>query len=203
MEHHQLSRQEQGKLAEELVSGLHSEPPQQLIDVIEDHTRREYRQVVRDSSISIELTEITGYEWKDRLSIPNHLSWRPDLIYRSEWVLSSQPSEFPESTFWRQPLPHFSLSASSIQSWDRHRRKPWLRCRFWVYYPVEVKSGKKPTLTAQQEETLPEVVEEVAFVHPVIATVDVADLPVEYSLSVTMYEDSDWSCGNSRYPSNE
>ncbi len=66
-----------------------------------------------------------------------------------------------------------------------------------------MKSGRKPTLTSQQKAAFHEVVREVHYAHPVTATVDMVDLPQEYSLSVTMYEGSDWGDGTSRYPTDD
>jgi hypothetical protein len=40
-----------------------------------------------------------------------------------------------------------------------------------------VKSGVKKTLTKQQSAAIPRVAENVDYVHPVIASVDIADLP--------------------------
>ncbi|MEF8893344.1 hypothetical protein [Halodesulfurarchaeum sp.] len=185
MGHHRLIRQKRGKLAERLVKGLHGEPAAELIGVIEEHTNDEYRELVRDSSVSVELTEISGYEWKDDLSIPDSVSWRPDLIYMSEWAITAKPPEIPQPSFWQLKLPPHFLWAFFRDRHFRDRREPRIGCRFWVYYPVEVKSGSKPTLTVQQKAALPEIFENVSYVYPVLATVDISGLPEECEVETT------------------
>ena len=202
MKNHELTRQEKGKLAELIVGGLHRDPEEQVVAVIKSHVQDEYGDLVGDGNVSIVATDISGYEWKDQLRVPfpATISWRPDIIFRARWRRFIPQSMLEEDSFWKQSPP-FSLSSHIVRSPARKRREESLECIFGVYYPLEVKSGKKLTLTAQQSEALPQVDRDVEYVHPVMATIDISDLPGAYSLEVTMFDSSDWKDGDSRYPS--
>jgi len=64
-----------------------------------------------------------------------------------------------------------------------------------VYYPVEVKSGAKKTLTEQQARAIPRVAETVDCVHPIILKIDIGDLPESYAMDAEMFSKTNGSGG--------
>lgn len=98
-------------------------------------------------------------------------------------------------------MPPVSLWVPGLESPTRDRPLQRCNCRFRVYYPIEVKSGAKKTLTEQQSAAIPRVAENVDYVHPVIASVDIDDLPKEYQIEVDTFTDSAWAASDSRYRS--
>jgi len=65
-----------------------------------------------------------------------------------------------------------------------------------IYYPVEVKSGAKKTLTEQQSRAIPRVAETVDCVHPIILRIDIGDLPESYAMEAEMFSGADGSGGD-------
>lgn len=203
MEQITLNRQEQGKLAEQLVRGLHDTPPQAVHDTITNHAQCEYDDLIGDSDVGCDSTGINPYRWTDvsRVPIPEDVRWRPDVILSAGWGHRYGTEEIPDWTFWEQDLPPFSLTVPRRPAIGHRPNETILSCRYRVYYPIEVKSGKKKTLTTQQATAIPRIAEEVDYVHPIIATVDTAELPERYSIDVEIFRSSDWNNSDSRYRS--
>ena len=196
-----LNRQEQGKLAEQLVRGLHSAPHDDLKETIISHAQDFYADLIDNWSPACKLTNISGYRWKDllRVPIPEDVSWRPDIIMQATWRCQYTSETIPDSNYWKRDLPPFSLWVPAVASFSHGRRTPQLSCLFRAYYPIEVKSGAKKTLTDSQATAIPRVAKEVPYVHPVIVEVDLTDLPSEYQINVEMFSSSDWDANSSRY----
>ena len=198
-----LNRHEQGKLAEQLVRGLHSAPHDDLEETIISHAQEFYADLIDNWSPVCKLTDINGYRWKEllRVLIPEDVSWRPDIIMMATWRRQYNSETIPDSDYWKGDLPPFSLKVPAVASSFHGRRKPVLSCLFRAYYPIEVKSGEKKTLTDSQATAIPRVAKEVPHVHPVIVEVDLTDLPSEYQINVDMFSSSDWDANCSRYKS--
>jgi hypothetical protein len=131
--------------------------------------------------------------------IPDGISWRPDIIIEANWKRQYRSHEVPGQAFRDGEVPPFSLWVPRRPYRDRQVRR-W-NCRLRVYYPIEVKSGVKKTLTEQQSAAIPRVAENVDYVHPVIASVDIDDLPKEYQIEVDTFTDSAWAASDSPYRS--
>lgn len=200
MNSYTLNRQEQGKLAEQFVRGLHSDPNDDLEETIISHAEGFYSDLI-DWSSFCEFTGISGYRWKSllRVPIPADVSWRPDIIMQATWRRQYTSETIRDSDYWKSDLPPFTLRVPPVASIARGKRKPIINCRFRAYYPIEVKSGEKKTLTDSQATAIPHVAEEVDHVHPIIVEVDLSDLPSEYNMSVDMLSSSDWDATSSRY----
>lgn len=203
MEQITLNRQEQGKLAEQLVKGLHDTLPQVVQDTIKNHAQREYDGLIGDLSIRCDSTGINPYRWTDvsRVPIPEDVSWRPGLILHAGWCHRYRNQEIPNWSYWEQDTPPFSLTVPRRPSIGRPPNETIINCHYRVYYPVEVKSGEKKTLTSQQATAIPRIANEVDYVHPIFATVDTTELPESYSIDVEIFRSSDWNNNNSRYRS--
>lgn len=144
MNSYTLNRQEQGKLAGQLVRGLHSAPNDDLEETIISHAQDFYADLI-DWDPICELTDISGYRWKDllRVRIPEDVSWRPDIIMQATWRCQYTSETIPDSDYWKRDLPPFSLLVPAVASYFHGRRKPILSCRFRAYYPIEVKSVRR------------------------------------------------------------
>lgn len=199
MDQHTLTRQERGKLAEKLVRGLHSDLAEPVVETIKAHTERHYADLIGSWSISCHLSNINNYRWTNLLRVPtpDDISWRPDIIVEARWKRQYRGHELPAQSFWDGELPPFSLRLPRQGYRDRTVER-W-NCLFRVYYPIEVKSGAKKTLTEQQSAAIPRVAENVDYVHPVIASVDIDDLPKQYLIEVDTFADSAWATSDSRY----
>jgi hypothetical protein len=196
MEQHPLTRQERGKLAEQLVRGLHTDLAEPVLETIIAHTEQHYADLIDTWPIGCYVCEINEYHWTDllRVPIPDDISWRPDIIVEARWKRQFRSQELLGQAFWGGEVPPFSLWVSRPK-----RRNQCYNCRFRVYYPIEVKSGAKKTLTEQQSASIPRVAENVDYVHPVIAGVDIDDLPKQYKIEVDAFKDSAWAASDSRY----
>lgn len=202
MDRYNLNRQEKGKVAELLAKGLHKDPQEQVPETITSHADTEYSNLIGDWSIVCGPTDINPYQWTDevRAPIPEDLSWRPDIIMQATWRRRFELNEIPDPEYWRGDLPPFSLKTSLVSRINPTRRERYLDCYFRVYYPIEVKSGEKRTLTSQQATAISRVSEEVDYVHPLIAELEIAGLPEQYGIDVQLFASSDWADSDSRYP---
>lgn len=203
METHTLTRQERGKLAESIASGLHRDPHDEITEAVRAHAKERYHGLIDDGRVSIRPAEVNSYRWVDLLpvSVPEDIGWRPDFFLKALIVRSFVEKSPSRADFWDQDLPPVNCRIRRIRKpFDIEER---LVCAFTVYYPIEVKSGSKKTLTGQQAKTIPRVVDHVDHVHPFIVAVDIKGLPEKYGLEVEEFSTSDWSdSGNSsRYRS--
>jgi len=203
MEQHALSRQERGKLAEQLVRGLYSDLAEPVVETINAHTEQHYADLIGTWPIRYHVSEINEYRWTDllRVPMPDDISWRPDIIVEARWKRQYRSHELPGQAFWDGELPPYSLWVPRLEYRKRDRQAQRCNCRFRVYYPIEVKSGAKKTLTEQQSAAIPRVAKNVDYVHPVIASVDIDDLPKRYLIEVDTFTDSAWAESGSRYRS--
>jgi hypothetical protein len=201
MEQHTLTRQERGKLAEHLVRGLHTELGEPVMETLNAHTEQHYADWIGTCHLRYYVSEINEYRWTDllRVPIPDDISWRPDIIIEVRWKRQYRSHEVPGQSFWDRELPPYSIWVPRLAYRDRPVQH-W-NCLFRVYYPIEVKSGAKKTLTEQQSAAIPRVAENVDYVHPVIASVDIDDLPKQYLIEVDTFTDSAWAGSDSRYRS--
>jgi hypothetical protein len=179
MERYELGRQDRGRLAEVLAAGLHKHPPECLETLVEEHTRECYRSLIR-TRVRVSKADITRYRWTDELPVPvpDDISWRPDFFLTTEWGVESRRDEVAEE---HHPL----------LDWVEERPEALLS----IYYPVEVKSGNKKTLTAQQSTAIPRVSETVDCVHPIILRIDIGDLPESYAMDAELFSETDESGG--------
>jgi len=175
MQRYELGRQDRGRLAETLAAGLHKHPPECLETLVEEHTRECYRSLIR-TRVRVSMADITRYCWTDELPVPvpDDISWRPDFFLKSEWGVEFRRDEVAEE--------HYALL-----DWVAERSEHSLS----VYYPVEVKSGEKKTLTEQQSDAIPRVAERVDCVHPIILRIDIEDLPESYAMDAEMFSGTD------------
>lgn len=130
-----------------------------------------------------------------RVSVPDDIGWRPDFFLEARWRRRFAREQAPDVEFWQSNLPPIRLKIRGSRRRSPDAVKQALQCRFTVYYPVEVKSGRKKTLTANQAAVIPRVVDEITHVHPIIASVDTQDLPDSYAIDVEKFSESGWSDG--------
>ena len=175
MERYELGRQDRGRLAETLAAGLHKHPPESLETLVEEHTRERYRTLIR-ARVRVSMADITRYGWAEEVlvPVPDDISWRPDFVLRSEFRVEHRRTEVLED--------HYPLL-----DWVEERADHTLS----IYYPVEVKSGAKMTLTEQQSRAIPRVAETVDCVHPIILKIDIEDLPESYAMEAELFSETD------------
>ena len=69
MDRYELGRQDRGRLAEVLASGLHKHPLEPLETLVEGHTREYYRSLIR-TRIKISIAESRGIAGRTRSRSP-------------------------------------------------------------------------------------------------------------------------------------
>lgn len=182
-----LSRRDRGRLAEAIVEGLYRDPCDEVLAVVREHVNQRYPAAGDAMSLQIQLANVNTHKWMDVIppNFPPDIGWRPDCVLSAKWWLDFRRDEPRDDMFWEQnPSP---------RNFEWHGlREPRLRCTFTVYYPIEVKSGSKKTLTENQALAIPEVVKHVDHVHPLIAEVELNELPNAYSILVEEFSTSDW-----------
>ena len=203
METHTLTRQERGKLAQSIARGLHRAPLDEVTDAVRAHAKERYPDLIGDGGVSVRPAEVNSYRWTDLvpMSVPGDIGWRPDFFLKVLVVRRFVERSPRKADFWEQDMPPVKYRVRRIRKgFDFEKR---LVCTFTVYYPIEVKSGRKKTLTEQQAKAIPQVVDHVDHVHPFIASVDIDDLPRSYDIEVEEFATSDWSDSgkSSRYRS--
>jgi len=205
MDQFSLSRQEKGRLADLIAQGLFDDVHESVKATVKEHVHERYDDLLEEASVRVRTADIDSYRWFDdmSLSVPGDVGWRPDFFVKCQWSRKFSKDEPPEKTFWDQNLPPIDCRLRLGRLRLHGRRREILRCTFTVYYPVEVKSGTKKTLTDQQAIAIPAVVNAVDHVHPIIVSIDIDDLPASYSMEVAEFATSEWSSegGPSRYQS--
>jgi len=203
MERITLNRQEKGKLAELVARGLHRGPHELVEELVEEHVQERYRDLMSDRPVRITNADINSYRWFDvvPVSVPGDVGWRPDFSLKAEWKQQFGKHDLFEEWIRERNAPPVKLRTKRPR-WRNGRFERTLVATFSVYYPVEVKSGDKKTLTDQQASAIPDVVNHVDHVHPLIATVETDELPHSYSMDIEEFSTSEWNRGgSSRYRS--
>jgi len=187
----ELTRRDQGNLAESLVVGLNEDPPEFLNQYVSHHAETHYSEYIGDRSVRVHLSDLNEYTWtqSEEVDVTPDLSWRPDLIAEARMNLHRGDRE------WK-------LAATRLDN-PNAEDPPVVDSEKWglmlrVLYPMEVKSGEKVTLTEQQAEAIPEVAENSRHVHPLVAEVDITDLPESFDVKIRDFNNSSFSDG-SRY----
>lgn len=188
-----LNRKDKGALAERLVEGLYSNVSDAIENIVRDHLQIKYK--LDDSDFFIHVALADDLRRQNLSSLPGiefpettiEGSWRPDFVVRASWQIdSSEKSSINEIESSLPPHEIIHVYRGSL-------------IKFSVYYPIEVKSGRKLTLTENQMNVIPFIDQEVDHVHPLIAQVDIRELPDQYYLKVEPFSESKWADGDSRY----
>ena len=187
----ELDRRDRGNLAESLVAGLNEDPPDFLSQYVAGHAEETYSEYVGDRSVKVRLSDLNEYTWmqSEEVDVDPDLSWRPDLIAEAWMNLHRRDRE------WKLAATRLDNPGSADPPvFDSEKWGLMLR----VFYPVEVKTGEKVTLTEQQAEAIPEVAENSRHVYPLVAEVDISDLPDGFDVVIRDFSDSSFTSG-SRY----
>lgn len=182
-----LSRRDRGRLAEAIAHGLYERPADEIVAVVKEHARERYPGLVTRASIKVVESAVNSYRWTDEHPhmFPPDIGWRPDVVLVARLRLKLWAGDTPGPSFWRRSLPPWSYR-------DVGYREVMPEYSFHVYYPVEVKSGDKQTLTEQQAEAIPAIVEHVDHVHPLIVAIELDGLPGQYAIEVSEFSTSAW-----------
>jgi len=187
----ELTRRDQGNLAEVLVAGLNEDLPSFVEKYISSDAENRYPEYTSDRSVDVYQSDLNEYTWTEaeRVDVDPNLSWRPDVIAKAKIIFHSGD----------RGLEVAATRLTDLEVPD----PPVFKSRKWgyvfeVFYPIEVKSGEKVTLTEQQAEAIPEVAENSPHVHPLVAEVDISELPDSFEVVIRNFEDSSFS-GESRY----
>lgn len=193
MTYHSLGRKEKGRIAELIARGLYRDPHDLVKETVEEHVHDRYHDLLGDSTVRITRTDINSYRWSDLIpvSVPGGIGWRPDFFVKAEWYRRFSKYVPAQEGFWEADLPPVEFQIRRKHR-IHNRFGEFLRCRFTVYYPVEVKSGDKKTLTEQQASAIPDIANHVDHVHPIIVTVEIDNLPDGYSINVEEFATSRW-----------
>jgi hypothetical protein len=124
----------------------------------------------------------------EEIDIESNMSWRPDLIAKASWSITMND---PNLEIIKQRLDSSDAEALPLVDEGEYY------LMFRVQYPIEIKSGKKITLTEQQATMIPRIVKECDCVHPLLAEVDISNLPRDYEVKIQTF--SDLSLEGGRY----
>lgn len=187
-----FSRRDKGRLAEAIVRGLYRDPCEEVLALIREHVNERYPAAGDAMPVRIQPANVNSYKWMNVIppDFPPDIGWRPDCILSAEWWLDLRRDDPRDDKFWEQNPPPRNFEWHGL-------RDPRIRCTFTVYYPIEVKSGGKKTLTKSQARAIPAVVEHVDHVHPLIAEVELEELPDTYYISVEEFSTLDWGPSDS------
>jgi hypothetical protein len=182
-----LDRRDRGRVAEAIVYGLYEEPCKEVQRVIREDLNDRYPSAREAREIKIQEADVNTYTWYDEIPprLPEAISWRADCVLTAEWLRWIDPEDVTDCDRWE-------LKPASENHMKVGGELAQVKYAFRVYYPIEVKSGKK-TLTANQADDIPEIVEHVDDVHPLIANVDLNSLPDAYEISIDVIRTPDWS----------
>jgi hypothetical protein len=186
----ELTRRNRGNLAEALLNGLNDHLPDFLQEYISDCTENQYAEYVGKRPVRVSESDLNPYNWmeSEEIDIESNMSWRPDLIAKASWSITMND---PNLEIIKERLDDSDAEASPLVDGGEYY------LLFRVHYPIEIKSGDKITLTEQQATVIPRIVKECDYIHPLLAEVDISNLPREYEVNVQTF--SDFSFDGGRY----
>jgi hypothetical protein len=185
-----LTRRNRGNLAEALLNGLNDHLPDFLQEYISDCTENQYAEYVGKRPVRVSESDLNPYNWmeSEKISIESNIAWRPDLIAEASWSITMND---PNLEIIKERLDGSDVEAPPLVDGGEYY------LLFRVQYPIEIKSGKKITFTEQQAAVIPKIVKECDYVHPLLAEVDISNLPREYEVNIQTF--SDFSFDGGRY----
>lgn len=113
MEEIELTRRDQGKIAEKLAEGLYNPPSDQVVAKVERHVETEYSDLFDGNRFYVKPASVNSYQWMDQLHqhFPGDLEWRPDVILKVEWTLTRPRGEPFAPEFWERNPPAYDHQA--------------------------------------------------------------------------------------------
>ncbi|MDB2276580.1 hypothetical protein PM022_19065 [Halorubrum ezzemoulense] len=184
----ELTRRNRGNLSEALVGGLNNDLSEFVCEYISNNLQSRYQEYLSDRSIIVFEADLNTYTWMDseEIDVDPSVRWRPDLIAVGQFALDRGSKE-RKLAMDRLENPDFEdPPVVNSDKWGQMIR---------VYYPIEVKSGEKVTLTEQQSDAIPKVVKSSRYARPLLAVVNITELPERFEVTIQAFEDSSFSGG--------
>ncbi len=187
----ELTRRDRGNLAEALLNGLNDHLPGFLQEYISDCTETQYAEYVGKRPVRVLESNLNPYNWmeSEKIDIESNMSWRPDLIAKASWSIKMND---PNLEIIKERLDGSDAEPPPLVDQGEYYLK------FRVQYPIEIKSGEKITLTEQQATVIPRIVKECDCVHPLLAEVDISNLPRDYEVRIQTFSDLSFDGGRYR-----